>query len=398
MANEDGDKWQIVDGEKPFFKTPRAACGEVRPYNIVVIVLESFRAKSLSLWNPEKLTEATPFLNSLAKSPLGAYYTRFYANGHPTIASFMTIHTGLLPHSTRTVAKSYTLNEIQSFASIAGEHGHHTVFFAGSDPDWDNQRPWLNRWYDRVVFDPKFDEQDRLVMRRLAVYLRQERPMDKPFLATAFLITNHQPFHVREEAFRLNPGKTLSEGILNTMRYDDDVLQEFFETIQGTAWFENTIFIITADHGMDLGDRGVPADYENLRREATHVPLILYGHPDILRRGTQSQLSAHIDLAPTILDMLNICVSNSFMGHSLLNSPSPKRWIASIKSGNFALETPTHSAFFPRDRTPMLFEADDRWQNHDIAANHPDLIEKYRQYSTVVDIAYQRSLFSPPSN
>ncbi|MCL2326311.1 MAG: LTA synthase family protein [Proteobacteria bacterium] len=401
LKHERDPHWIIPDPAKPFRKTYSGTClsQNASPLNVVLISFESFRAKSIRFLNPEETADATPFLRSLAQSDLGAYYTRYYTNGHPTIAAFMAIHTGLLPHSKHTVAKHYTSSQFQSFASIMREHGYHTAFFAGSDPDWDNQRAWLMRWYDDIIFNPKFNEQDRLIMQDVVRYLRDPNHTSRPFLVTAFLISNHQPFRLREEAFRLNAGKTLSEAILNTMYYDDDVLREFFEAIKDEPWFKNTVFIITGDHGTDLGDRGKAPSYENLRREVTQMPLVIYGHSPNLPRGLQTTLASHIDLAPTILDMVNICASNAFMGHSLLHTPSSDRHVAIIKQGNFALETLQHSAYFPAKGPLMLFHADDLWQVDNVAETYKtetDFLHQYiRDLSVVVDVGYRLELYSP---
>lgn len=389
------DGWNFSTSlDQPFRKSFNGEChkyGEI-PWNFVVISLETFRAWNMTLFNPEEKMEATPFLNSLAISTKGSYYTRFISNGQPTIFSFMTIHTGILPHSRKTVAKTFTQNNFESYSSILRNNGYHAAFFGGSDPDWDNQRHWLKKWYDHIHYDPADKEEDRVVMQKAAQYLKERTNAHAPFVLTAFLISNHVPFDSPEPELNLYDGKDLKRKILNTMHYNDNVLKEFFDSIKNETWFENTVFIITGDHGMDLGERGTAAGPENIRHETNWVPLIIYSEHPLMERGKIDIPASHVDISPTILEMAGICSENDFAGISLFSS-NDSRIALNIKSGNYGMENKDFSVYLPKNGKPFLYFADDMAQKNDVSLEFPEKIEEIiriiSDFSIVTDYFYE---------
>lgn len=385
--------WKFSSPSRPFRKHYDGQCRQHggQKWNFVVISLETFKAVNLSLFNAEEKVTATPFLNSLAVSDKGSYYTRFLSNGQPTIFSFMSIHTGIFPHSMKTVAKAFMNRDIPSYASILKDSGYHTMFFGASDPDWDNQRFWLDRWYDEVYYDPADREQDRLVMRKAAVSMKTAGMTGKPFVMTAFLISNHVPFDSPEKDLDIYDGAEIERKILNTMHYDDSVLEEFFNSIKEEPWFSNTVFIITGDHGMDLGERGVNPSHTNIRHETNWVPLIIYsGHP-LMKYGKITEQASHADIAPTILEMAGICADNDFSGHSLFSSEA--RTVFNVKSRNYGLENSEYSIYVPESASSMLYTADDVLQKNDIAQKFPEkaaeMEKDARTISIVTDYFYE---------
>ncbi|HRZ78727.1 MAG TPA: sulfatase-like hydrolase/transferase [bacterium] len=391
-ADRDGN-WVFSSSDKPFRKHYTGECRKYgdKKWNFVVISLETFKALNLPLFNSGEKVTATPFLNSLAVSDKGSYYTRFFSNGQPTIFSFMSIHTGVFPHSTKTVAKAFVNKDLESYASILNDSGYHTMFFGASDPDWDNQRFWLDRWYNEVYYDPEDKEQDRLVMRRMAGKLKDAGRSGKPFAATAFLISNHVPFDSPEKDLDIYDGTEIERKILNTMHYDDSVLEEFFNSIKEEPWFSNTVFIITGDHGMDLGERGVNPSHTNIRHETNWVPLIIYSEHPLMKYGKITEQASHVDIAPTILEMAGICADNDFSGHSLFSSAG--RTVFNVKSRNYGLENSEYSIYVPENASPMLYAADDVLQKNDLAQKFPEktaeMEKDARNISIVTDYFYE---------
>lgn len=395
------DGWTYPDPAHPFYREYAGECPKPdKPYNVILIALESFRAYSIDFLNPAQTLDTTPFIKSLAMDPHSAYWTRYYTNGHPTIGGFMALHTSLLPHSSRTVAKAFTHTRLDSFVSVAQRHGYETIFLGASDPDWDNQRPWLVQWYDHILFDRNLEALgDRSVLQNAADFLKTKRNPDKPFVFTTLLISNHMPFHVLEEDLRLTQSTALPEAIFNTMHYDDDAVREFVTSIQNEPWYKDTILIVTADHGLDLGDQGESPDYNNLRPTATWIPLVIHVPEGFsrLQAGPHDRLASHIDLGPTVMDMLGFCDANAFMGYSLLRDPSSTPM--AFKENRAMIYTPEGAAYILEDDKAMLFAPDDIRAEHDIADQHPALAQKLtsraRNLSLVVDYVYQNGLFYP---
>ncbi len=295
----------------------------------------------------------------------------------------MSIHTGMLPHSTERVATGFTGIKFDSFPALLRKQGYTAHFFTGTDPDWDNQRFWAEKWYDSIYFDPKNKEKDRLVFRKASEDIKALGQTGKPFLASVFSISNHAPFNTPEEKFLFTKSSDLKEKITNTMSYTDNVVQELYDSLKNEEWFKDTIFIVTGDHGYDLGDRGVSGGHTNLRHESTWVPLIIHGSFDFIK-GKNETVGSHTDLAPTILDLAGICDETSFLGHSLFAKKADKSYAITVKESNFSFETPFYSAFFPKNSNPMLFKSEDILQIEDTSTKNLKTIEEYREKAEII--------------
>jgi arylsulfatase A-like enzyme len=338
--------------------------------NIIVLSLETFRAKDMPSLNPAAPTpSATPFLDALAQKPNSAAYARYYASGVPTALAFMSIHTGLLTHPRRNVPSEATSQHLDGFPDALRSHGYRTLHFTGSDPDWDSQRVWLTRWYDEVHYSPQDKEQDRLTFRRAAARLREVGRGDKPFFAYLVSISNHTPFRNPEPELAISAGKSARDALRNTMHYTDDVVRELYATLAKEPWFENTVWVITGDHAIDLGERGEALGPSNLRHETTWVPLILHGNDPRLPRGTQSCVASHVDLAPTLTELAGVHEDDSYMGHSLLEAGCAERTALILHAENYAYETREFSLYKPVGAPAFVYAGDDLEQKHALA--HP---------------------------
>src|SRR5262249_33462528 len=114
-----------------------------QPWTVLLIVLESHRAVTVGPPRPDG-GDSTPTPDRLARE--GTPFTRAVCNGLPTIASFMTIQTGLLPHPEVYVATTPLGRPPRSLPETLREHGYYTRFFTAADPGWDAQTPALTRW------------------------------------------------------------------------------------------------------------------------------------------------------------------------------------------------------------------------------------------------------------
>jgi phosphoglycerol transferase MdoB-like AlkP superfamily enzyme len=265
----------------------------------------------------------------------------------------------LLMHPSRNVVAEGTTQAIEGFPDALRRHGYYNVHFTGSDPDWDSQRVWLRRWYDEVDYRPEDGERDRTTFRRAAERLRELGRDQAPFLAYLASISNHTPFHSPEPAFDLAAHDTAENRLRNTMHYTDDVVRELYESLQDEPWFPRTIWIITGDHGFDLGERGEVLGHDNLRHETTWVPLILHGQDARLPRGRQSRVASHVDLAPTLTELANVYDDNGYMGHSLLGAVSPAASALILRGGHYAYETSAFSLYRPAQGAPSAYDPDD---------------------------------------
>ena len=401
-ALEGDSGWRFVDGAFPLRKhyVGPAEPAITAPPNVLLVQLETFRAKDMRSMNPTLGGPApTPFLDALASHRESTYFQRYYASGVPTVHAFMALNASLLMHPTRSLPAEGTTDHIESFASLLRGHGYRTLHFTGSDPDWDSQRVWLDRWYDEVHFAPGDHERDRQTFRRASTRIREVARGGRPFLAYLSSISNHTPFHNPEPALSISDGDSTIDALHNTMRYTDDVVRELYESLRGEPWFANTVWIIVGDHGFDLGDRGESGGHDNLRHETTWVPLIVHGAARGMPAGARSCVASHLDIAPTILALTGIRDDNSFMGHALTSRACDARETLVIRGGNFAYETSAYSLFRSAEGQAVAYAGDDLTQTRALPTVPDDLLRRgialSDAYSQVLRYVVDRDLVAP---
>jgi arylsulfatase A-like enzyme len=315
---------------------------DAQPWNVVVLVLESHRSISVGHVGTTK-DSWSPQLDRLAAT--GAAWARGSSNGVPTIATFMALHTSLLPHPDVYVATRFVAAGIVGLPDVLRRHGYFTAFFSAADPAWDNQSPWLARWYDHIDFD-RSRESDAAMLQHMRTWLSRERLTEgrdaqghiRPFFAMAFTRNNHFPFP-RDEGVGTTGPDTMAARMRDTMRYTDHHVAALIDGLRSEPWFDHTVFLITGDHGFPLGEHGNLRLHETAHVAATGVPIVILGnHPKLLRlgRGLRPEPASHVDLAPTILDLLGIDGSGAWMGRSLVGPGVGES--LTIARGGWALE------------------------------------------------------------
>lgn len=311
---------------------------DARPPNVLILVLESHRA--LSSHHVFGGMDCTPELDRLARR--GISHKRTSANGLPTIASFMAIHTGLLPHPDRHVAVAFPGAWLPSLPKTMKRHGYHTRFFSAADPSWDHQSTWLRHWYDAVDYD-RSREEDGPLFEHMATWFANDLPKGQPFFVVAMTRTNHYPFP-QVAGVPAPKGATLADRMCATMRYTDAGMAKLLQSLQKQPWFANTVILITGDHGFPMGEHQSAKLYETAHVESTGVPLVLLDGGEtgpVQRSGLRgiqvTEPASHIDLAPTVLDLAGIDASGAWMGRSLLRK-APGHAVTLVPA-DWALET-----------------------------------------------------------
>jgi arylsulfatase A-like enzyme len=115
------------------------------------------------------------------------------------------------------------------------------------------------------------------------------------------------------------------------VQYVDKYLGELWKKLDDLGLLKNTIIILTADHGEGLKTHGNLGHVERLYQETVRVPLIIY-YPNLGRRGhVADPIVNHLDLMPTILDLVHVNYNGAMSGYSLKHyvSWSPIDWLTS---------------------------------------------------------------------
>ena len=408
LSEERDPNWKFGDAKYPLFKTYEGNCparlSKELP-NIVMMFLETNRAMSIPDFNSEVSPEHMPFIHSLISGESEivkqhhlkvAWFSNHTTSGLPTIDSLMAAHLGIPAHSNFTVSSTFTARYYPSFASRLTNIGYYSLFIDGADGSFTNWSMWIRRWYKEFK-DIKTSD-DKYVFNEMANRIIERRDHKDPYLVTATTMTNHVPFDVPEGGVKAPDGIPLRDRIFYTLRYEDDQIRDFFETLSKHNAISNTLFIIVGDHGYALGD--VPKkdfigdNYDSLRFSVTWVPLIMvYSGDDFtgLPEGKQTQISSTTDVAPTILEIAGICDENSFTGHSLIQAKKHHNLVN--KMNNFMYRDDNYTSIFVSERRAQLFRTDDLFQKTDLSETENEIVEKMKtdgeSVRRVIDYAYE---------
>jgi phosphoglycerol transferase MdoB-like AlkP superfamily enzyme len=178
-------------------------------------------------------------------------------------------------------------------------------------------------FFRRSEKNSKWGAHDGVVLDFLIDFLDKESP---PFFSTVLTLSNHEPFEVPGE--RYFPEKDLPSQFRSTAYYTDQSLANFFRKARERRWYNNTLFVLVADHGHYL-----PENVTNkLVPERFQIPMLLFGNPiENTWRGRRiSGVGSQTDIAKTLLTQLGIKTDDFKFGRDLLSSK------ASSKNEGFA--------------------------------------------------------------
>ncbi len=221
-------------------------------YNIFIIILESHGQEMVKFYNQNRDESLTPFLDSLLTNSLSF---NGMANGRQSIEAVTSILSGLPSLMSKDYVESrYAMNRLDGIGSILKKHGYSTAFFHGGNNgtmnfDASALSAGFDSYYGRNEYgnDDDYDGTWGISdMPFLQFTAQKVNGMKKPFAASVFTLSSHHPF-------KLPKGYELPEGnyqtdFEKTMRYTDDAMRHFFETISDYSWFDSTIFVIVGDH------------------------------------------------------------------------------------------------------------------------------------------------------
>jgi len=268
--------------------------------NVVIIILESFGKENLNVGQ-------TPFLDSLAVKSLN--FTNAYANGRLSIDAVPSIISSIpsLMNSSL-ISSSYSINKIKALPEILKKQNYYTAFFHGAFNGSQNFDKYCtqvgfdayygkNEYKGEEAFDGKwgvFDEEF------LQFFAKELTTFKQPFFTTIFTISSHAPYIIPEKYVNRFPKGT--NEFHETIAYSDFALKQFFETAKKQPWYNNTIFIITADHTSSAKKRGE----FNTAIGMFKIPLLIFDPSSRIKNGENSKNMQQIDILPSIIDILGI--------------------------------------------------------------------------------------------
>jgi phosphoglycerol transferase MdoB-like AlkP superfamily enzyme len=340
--------------------------GQARRLNVVLVSIESLGAEFLgSYGNPQGLT---PQLDRLSKESL--WFTKVYATGNRTVRGMEALSLALPPTPGQSIVRRPNNDKLFSLGSVFEDNDYSVIFAYGGYGYFDNMNAFFDandyRTIDRraipsqqVKHETVWGVADEHLFDHVLDELDREHKADarKPFFVHVMTTSNHRPYTY--PAGRIDiPSGSSREG---AVKYTDYAVGKFLRDARSRQWFDDTLFVITADHGANArGGSRIPVD-------KYLIPLFVYAPKHIQPRRVD-RLMSQIDIPPTVLGLLDFRYYTKFFGRDILNSPpaSDRAFIANyqtlgyVRQGRMALLQPKRKAeVFRVDETLGILDAVD---------------------------------------
>lgn len=296
------------------------------PANVVVVLMEAMSAQTMSRYgNDEGLT---PHLDRLATE--GLTFDRIYSAG---IHTYNGIYSTLVSYPAlkdRHPMKAVSMPRYSGLADTLRDQGYRTLYFSANDVQFNNAGGFLRANGLEDVFWQKDYPADRILstlgapddylLEFAANQITETHAEGRPFLAFIRTASLHGPWIVPEWADFEPRSTTLKKQVIE---YADWSIRQFLVAARQQEWFDNTLFVFVADHGLYM-----TSTYD-MALALNHTPLIFYG-PKILKkpRGL-GQIGGQIDVFPTIMGLLNMPYVNNTLGIDLFKQRRPYAYFVS---------------------------------------------------------------------
>ena len=291
--------------------------------NVVLISVESLSADFLGAFGSSH-GAITPHLDQLAKQ--GLFFTHLYANGTRTVRGLEALTLSVPPTPGDSLVKQPHNQGLFSLADIFNQRGYASRFVYGGYGYFDSMNEFFNhngyQAIDRrdIPKSAKIHSENVWGVSDEDLYTLALKQMDeihaqgKPFFLHIMTTSNHRPFTF--PANRVSEPNGTREG---AVAYTDWSIADFIRRTRTRAYFDDTVFVITADHcASSAGKTRIPLD-------RYHIPLLIYAPKHFAPREIGRRM-AQIDIGPTLLGLLHFSYRSRFFGRDLLKLADDDTW------------------------------------------------------------------------
>lgn len=291
--------------------------GQAKRLNVVLVTIESLSAKYLGSFGDQR--GLTPNLDELRKHSLT--FTNFYATGTRTDRGLEAITLSIPPTPGRSIVKR--IGREAGYGSLGQQfnaRGYDSVFLYGGRGYFDNMNAFFGGNGYRIVdqssvaeadmaFQNAWGMSDEDLYRQTLKVADVDHAAGKPFFLQLMTTSNHRPYTYPAGRIDIPSG----EGREGAVKYTDYAIGQFLAQARDKPWFKDTLFLFVADH--TAGSAGK----EDLPVANYHIPLFIYA-PGLIEPREFAAVASQIDIAPTLLGLLNIDYDSTFFGRNVLRA------------------------------------------------------------------------------
>lgn len=309
-----------------------------RRKNVVILIVESFADEFVGSRNSDldggTYRGYTPFADSLIAHSLT--FRESFCNGWTSIDAMPAVLAAIPRLHDAFVLSPFSLNRINSLATELGGHwGYHTAFFHGAenfsmgfhafaraagfqhyfgrdeyyaDPRFGGKADFDGTW---GIWDEPF----------LQFFCTKMSEMPEPFLTAVFTLSSHHPFAIPDKYKDRFPDEGLYP-LHKCIRYTDHSLRLFFQSARQQPWYDNTLFVLCADHASSR----VTHDRYKTTVGAFRVPILFFDPSGELPVGCVDAVAQQTDIMPTVLAYLGYDRPFVAYGKDLLHTLPEDTW------------------------------------------------------------------------
>jgi len=301
----------------PFSRVVKSHFHQSTPKNLVIFLQESLGAQFVQATGGRK--GITPNINRLSREAI--LFTDLYSNGTRSIRGIAGSVAGNFSVPGRGVLKrNRSQTDFFTISSLLKPYGYHTMFLYGGEGRFDNMKGWFyGNGFDQVIEQKQFvnpsfvgtwgvSDEDLII--RANDEFKKLHDKKQKFSAVMFSQSNHIPFEFPEGKIVPVEGVEL-RSVQNGVKYADYAIGKFIKLAKEEKYFEDTIFVILADHNIRVyGDDLVPVNM-------FHIPGLILGGD--ITPMVYPKLSTQPDVLATALDLLGLDFTYPIMGQSIFN-------------------------------------------------------------------------------
>lgn len=299
---------------------------EIKP-NVIFICVESLSADFMARYG--NTMAITPYLDSLSKNSIT--FNNLYATGTRTIRGMEAITLSIPPSPGRSIVKRKNNTGFFNIGTIFKQKGYSTTFFYGGDGYFDNMNQFFGgngfdivdrgRGYlmgddfkskrtniedNEMTFENAWGVCDEDIYQKVVKEADLSYQNKTPFFNFIMTTSNHRPYTYPEDKIDIVSGSSRNGAV----KYTDFAINEFIKIAKTKPWFENTVFVIMADHcASSAGKRELDvAKY--------HIPALIY---NLQNKNPQeiNKLCSQIDLFPTLFGYFNWTYPSQLVGRDV---------------------------------------------------------------------------------
>ena len=332
--------------------------------NVVIFIVESFGKEYIGAYNPRETGSLTPFLDSLITHSRSYRYS--YGNGRKSIDGMPSILSSIPMFVEPFFLTPASLNDVSGIAGELGKIGYSSAFFHGAPNGSMGFQAFanttgFNRYYgiDEYCESPAhggMEDHDGTWAiwdePFLQYYAECMNELQEPFVTSVFTASSHHPFKIPDEYKDI-----FTEGddvFFKCVQYTDHALARFFEYAKQQEWYNNTLFVITADHT----NHSIEPKYKTTGGWF-EVPVIFFsptGDAPFAPGIDSTTIAQQIDIMPTVLEYIGYSKPFVAFGKSLISTTPENSYAVNYTNEVYQYYKGDYILLFDGDKSIAMYD------------------------------------------